>query len=131
VLTTGAAPLISDQLAAHVVWFDDDAKLPGRRYVLKCGSSSTGVVISTLKHRVAIDTMEHQAATTLAANEIGCVNPPLKPVNQSTQGRCCFNRDASGFVHGQRLPTDIGVRGGARNRSFPPQPCSGRANRSE
>ena len=42
VLTTGAAPLVSDQLAAHVVWFDDDAKLPGRRYVLKCGSSSTG-----------------------------------------------------------------------------------------
>jgi bifunctional enzyme CysN/CysC len=49
VLTTGAAPLVSDQLAAHVVWFDDDAKLPGRRYVLKCGSSSTGAVISTLK----------------------------------------------------------------------------------
>jgi hypothetical protein len=100
VLTTGAAPLVSDQLAAHVVWFDDDAKLPGRRHVLKCGSSSTGAVISTLKHRVAIDTMEHQAATTLAANEIGCANPPLKPVNQSTQGRCCFHRDASGSANG-------------------------------
>ena len=31
-------------------------------------------MISTLKHRVAIDTMEHQAATTLGANEIGFVN---------------------------------------------------------
>jgi bifunctional enzyme CysN/CysC len=77
VLTTGGAPLVSDQLAARLVWFDDDAMLPGRRYVLKCGTSSTGAVISTLKHRVAIDTMEHQAVTTLAANEIGCVNLSL------------------------------------------------------
>jgi len=77
VLASGAAPLVSDQLAAHLVWFDDDAMLPGRRYVLKCGSSSTGAVVSTLKHRVAIDTWEHQAATTLAANEIGCVNLSL------------------------------------------------------
>jgi bifunctional enzyme CysN/CysC len=77
VLASGAPPLVSDQLAAHLIWFDDEAMLPGRRYVLKCGSSSTGAVISTLKHRVAIDTMEQQAATTLQANEIGCVNLSL------------------------------------------------------
>jgi bifunctional enzyme CysN/CysC len=74
VLTAGTSPLISDQLAAHLVWFDDDAMIPGRRYVLKSGSASRAAVISTLKHRVAIDTMERQAATTLGANEIGCVN---------------------------------------------------------
>jgi len=77
VLTTGAAPLVSDQLAAHLVWFDADTMLPGRRYVLKCGTASTGAVISTLKYRVAIDTMEHQAATTLATNDIGYVNLSL------------------------------------------------------
>jgi bifunctional enzyme CysN/CysC len=76
-LTAGSAPLVSDQLAAHLVWFDDDAMLPGRRYVLKSGSSTRGAVISTLKHRIAIDTMEHQAATTLGANEIGYVNLSL------------------------------------------------------
>jgi bifunctional enzyme CysN/CysC len=77
VLTFGAPPIVSDQLAAHLIWFDDDAMLPGRRYVLKSGASSTGAVVSTLKHRVAIDTMAHQAATTLEANEIGCVNLSL------------------------------------------------------
>jgi len=77
VLASGTPPLVSDQLAAHLVWFDDEAMLPGRRYILKSGASSTGVVISTLKHRVAIDTMEQQAATTLDANEIGCVNLSL------------------------------------------------------
>jgi bifunctional enzyme CysN/CysC len=69
--------MISDQLAAHLIWFDDDAMLPGRRYVLKSGRATRAAVISTLKHRVAIDAMEHQAATTLAANEIGCVNLSL------------------------------------------------------
>jgi bifunctional enzyme CysN/CysC len=77
VLASGAPPLVSDQLAAHLIWFDDEPMLPGRRYVLKCGTSSTGAVVSTLKHRVAIDTLEHQAATTLAANDIGCVNLSL------------------------------------------------------
>jgi bifunctional enzyme CysN/CysC len=77
VLTSGAAPLVSDQFAAHLVWFDDDAMLPGRRYVLKCGGCAAGAVISELKHRVSIDTMEHQAATTLGANEIGYVNMSL------------------------------------------------------
>jgi bifunctional enzyme CysN/CysC len=77
VLTSGVAPLVSDQFAAHLVWFDEAALLPGRRYVLKCGSATTGAVITTLKHSVSIDTMEHQAATTLSANEIGCVNISL------------------------------------------------------
>jgi bifunctional enzyme CysN/CysC len=77
VLTSGPSPIVSDQLGAHLVWFDDDAMLPGRRYVLKSGTSSIGAVISSLKHRVEIDTMAQQAATTLEANEIGCVNLSL------------------------------------------------------
>lgn len=77
VLSAGAAPLVSDQLAAHLIWFDTEPMLPGRRYVVKCGTASTGAVISTLKHSVAIDTMEHQAATTLATNDIGYVNLSL------------------------------------------------------
>jgi len=77
VLTAGAPPIVSDQLAAHLVWFDDEAMLPGRRYVLKSGAASTGAVISSLKHQVEIDSMAQQAATTLQANEIGCVNLSL------------------------------------------------------
>jgi bifunctional enzyme CysN/CysC len=34
VLTSGEAPIVSDQLGAHVVWFDDKAMLPARRHVL-------------------------------------------------------------------------------------------------
>jgi len=96
VLTSAAAPLISDQLAAHLVWFDDDVMVPGRRYVLKCGSSTTGAVISALKHRVAIDTMEHQAATTLGANEIGFVHLSLDRLLVCEAYR--DNRDLGSFI---------------------------------
>uniref|UniRef100_Q07UU2 Multifunctional fusion protein n=1 Tax=Rhodopseudomonas palustris (strain BisA53) TaxID=316055 RepID=Q07UU2_RHOP5 len=78
VLSSGAAAMVSDQLAAHLVWFDEAALLPGRRYLLKSSRSCIGATISTLKHRVAIDTMAHQAATTLNANEIGVVNLSLE-----------------------------------------------------
>ncbi|MDA9430449.1 adenylyl-sulfate kinase [Bradyrhizobium sp. CCBAU 51627] len=77
VLTTGAAPLVSDQLAAHLVWFDDDAMVPGRRYMLKCGTASSGAVITTLKHRIVIDTMARENATTLDTNQIGYVHLSL------------------------------------------------------
>ncbi|QOZ42289.1 adenylyl-sulfate kinase [Bradyrhizobium sp. CCBAU 53340] len=77
VLTSGAAPLVSDQLAAHLVWFDDEAMAPGRRYVLKCGTASSGAVITTLKYRIAIDTMAQESATTLDANQIGYAHVSL------------------------------------------------------
>jgi bifunctional enzyme CysN/CysC len=96
VLTSGAAPLVSDQLAAHLVWFDDDAMVPGRRYMLKCGGYTTGAVISTLKHGVSIDTMEHQPATTLGANDIGYANLSLdRPLVCEAYRE---NRDLGSFI---------------------------------
>ncbi|ABD85643.1 bifunctional sulfate adenylyltransferase subunit 1/adenylylsulfate kinase [Rhodopseudomonas palustris] len=81
VVSSGAAAMVCDQLAARLVWFDDAALVPGRRYLLKSARSCVGAVISALKHRVAIDSMAQQAATTLNANEIGavelCLERPL------------------------------------------------------
>ncbi|CAN5168383.1 hypothetical protein BH11PSE4_BH11PSE4_27270 [soil metagenome] len=96
IVTSGTAPLVSDQFAAHLVWFDDAALMPGRRYILKCGSATAGVVVTTLKHAVYIDTMAHQAATTLSANEIGCVNLSCdKPLVCEAYGD---NRELGGFI---------------------------------
>ncbi|MGY4304751.1 bifunctional enzyme CysN/CysC [Bradyrhizobium sp. USDA 4369] len=71
VLASGAPPVVADRIAAHLIWLDDAAMQAGRRYLLKSGTSSTGAVISTLKHRVCIDTMAQETAQTLEANEIG------------------------------------------------------------
>ncbi|WP_315781215.1 MULTISPECIES: adenylyl-sulfate kinase [unclassified Bradyrhizobium] len=73
VLTSGTPPMVTDHIAAHLIWFDDEAMRRGRRYVLKSGTSSIGAVISTMKHRVCIETMARESALTLEANEIGCV----------------------------------------------------------
>ncbi|WP_439359303.1 sulfate adenylyltransferase subunit CysN [Bradyrhizobium sp. DASA03007] len=74
VLTAGSTPQISDQLAAHLVWFDDQAMVASRRYVLKCGTASIGAVITSLEHRISIDTMAQESGTTLDANQIGQVH---------------------------------------------------------
>jgi bifunctional enzyme CysN/CysC len=42
--------------------------------LLKCGTASTGAVITTLKHRIAIDTMAQESAATLDVNQIGYVH---------------------------------------------------------
>ncbi|HYD99298.1 MAG TPA: sulfate adenylyltransferase subunit CysN [Alphaproteobacteria bacterium] len=92
----GAPPAVADQLAAHLVWFDDAPLLPGRRYLVKAGARTLGGAVTALKHRVEINTLEHQAATTLQANEIGAVNLAL-------DGPLAFdpyaeNRDTGAFI---------------------------------
>ncbi|NPU67894.1 adenylyl-sulfate kinase [Bradyrhizobium sp. 83012] len=77
VLTSGTPPMVTDHIAAHLIWFDDEAMRRGRRYVLKSGTSSIGAVVSTMKHRVSIETMAKESALTLEANEIGCVEVVL------------------------------------------------------
>jgi bifunctional enzyme CysN/CysC len=94
VLTTGPAPLVSDQLAAHLVWFDDEAMVAGRRYLLKCGTASTGAVITTLKHRIAIDTMAQESAATLDVNQIGYVHLDRPLVFEAYRD----NRDMGSFI---------------------------------
>lgn len=96
VLTSGAAPQVSDQLAAHLVWFDDEAMVAGRRYVLKCGTASTGAVITTLKHRIAIDTMAQESAETLDANQIGYAHLSLDRALVFETYR--DNRDMGSFI---------------------------------
>lgn len=71
VLASGAPPIVADRIASHLIWLDDAAMQAGRRYLLKSGTSSTGAVISALKHRVCIDSMAQESAQTLEANEIG------------------------------------------------------------
>jgi bifunctional enzyme CysN/CysC len=69
-----ARPASADQFAAHLLWMDSDALLPGRQYLLRSGNLWTPCSISTLKHRVNVNTLEKMSATTLELNEIGVCN---------------------------------------------------------
>ena len=68
------APEASDQLAAHVLWFDAQPLLPGRPYRLKIGPREVGASVTEIKHRVDVNTQEALAAKHLEMNEVGVCN---------------------------------------------------------
>jgi bifunctional enzyme CysN/CysC len=69
-----AAPSVADQIAARLIWFDDEPMLPGRTYTLKCGSQTTTATVSSLKYKLNVDNLDHVAGKTLELNEVGSCN---------------------------------------------------------
>jgi len=67
-------PEVVDQFAAHVLWMSEDEMLPGRSYLLRIGTQYVPARITSLKHKVDVNTLEHIAGKTLGLNEIGFCN---------------------------------------------------------
>jgi bifunctional enzyme CysN/CysC len=67
-------PNVADQFAAHIVWFDEHALIPGRSYILRTETDATTATVSALKHRVDVNTFAHEAVKSLEMNEVGAVN---------------------------------------------------------
>lgn len=72
--STDAPPAVADQIAARIVWFDEEPMLPGRAYGIKCGSQTTTATISSLKYKLNVDSLDHVAGKTLELNEVGLCN---------------------------------------------------------
>ena len=68
------APSVADQMAARLIWFDEEPMLPGRAYTLKCGCQTTTATISSLKYKLNVDNLDHVAGKTLEFNEVGLCN---------------------------------------------------------
>ncbi len=69
-----AAPSVADQIAARLIWFEDEPMLPGRPYTLKCGSQTTTATVLNLKYKLNVDNLDHVAGKTLELNEVGSCN---------------------------------------------------------
>jgi bifunctional enzyme CysN/CysC len=67
-------PEVVDQFAAHLLWMAEEPMLPGRSYLMRIGTRFVPARITTLKHKVDVNTLEHLAAKTLTLNEIGVCN---------------------------------------------------------
>ena len=65
---------MADQFAAHLLWMAEEPLLPGRNYLMRIGAQSAPVKVTTLKHKIDVDSLEHHAGRTLALNEIGFCN---------------------------------------------------------
>ena len=94
-----ARPNIADQFQAHVIWFDHEALIPGRTYILKTETDSVSATVTTLKYSIDINTFAHQSAKTLAMNEIGVCN-------LSTQHPICFDSYAENRITGNFILID-------------------------
>jgi bifunctional enzyme CysN/CysC len=89
-------PEVSDQFAAHVLWMTEEELFPGRLYLLKCGARTVPAQVTSLKHKIDVNTFEHLAAKTLQLNEIGSVNFALaEPIAFDPYAE---NRDTGGFI---------------------------------
>jgi bifunctional enzyme CysN/CysC len=91
-----AAPIVADEIDAHIVWFGEAEMLPGRRYLLKSGGRKTGAVVTRLKHQMDVGSLQEQAASDLAMNGIGAVTIHLDaPLVCDPYRR---NRETGGFI---------------------------------
>ena len=69
-----ARPEVVDQFAAHLIWMAEEPMLPGRSYLMRIGTKYLPARVTSLKHKVDVNTLEHIAAKTLGLNEIGLCN---------------------------------------------------------
>ncbi|WP_133479178.1 sulfate adenylyltransferase subunit CysN [Cognatilysobacter segetis] len=90
------APQVSDQFAAHLLWFDAQPLLPGRPYWLKIGAREVGASVTEIKHKVDVNTQEPLAAKHLEMNEVGVCNLYLDTPVPFEAYR--DNRELGGFI---------------------------------
>ena len=77
-----ARPDHADQFAADIIWMGSEPLLPGRDYLMRTGHDWTQARVSSLRHRVDVNTLEHQAARELTINDIGsCHIASMKAVS--------------------------------------------------
>jgi bifunctional enzyme CysN/CysC len=133
---------VADQFEASIVWTAAAPLLRGRSYRMQIATATAHATIAPIKYRIAVDSLEHVAADTLARNEIGVADLELDRAlafepfadNRALGGFTLFDRvtgDAAGLgqirfalrrsqnVH--RQPVDIDRIARARQKSQ--RPC--------
>ena len=92
---------VSDQFETTLIWMNDEPMLPGRPYLLKIGTKTVSASVTTLKHKVNVNTLEQVPARELHLNEIAVANISLdQPVAFDAYGD---NHETGGFILIDRL----------------------------
>ncbi|SFT36071.1 bifunctional enzyme CysN/CysC [Pseudovibrio denitrificans] len=102
-------PDVSDQFAAHLIWMSENAMLPGRPYLLKCGTKTVGASVTEIKHKVDVNTFDHHAAKELSLNEIAFCNLALSEVIAFDPYEA--NRDTGSFILIDRMTNETVAAG--------------------
>ena len=62
---------VADQFEATIVWLQEEPMLQGRTYLMKSGTRLVSATVTPLKHRINVNTLEHEPAERLELNDIG------------------------------------------------------------
>jgi bifunctional enzyme CysN/CysC len=66
----GAIPLRAHDVEAMLVWMSEAELDPERQYVLQSANGMSNASVPTIRHRIDINTLEHEAASSLGLNDI-------------------------------------------------------------
>jgi bifunctional enzyme CysN/CysC len=89
-------PAVADQFEATLVWMAEEPMLPGRPYLLKCGTRTVTATVNPLQHKIDVNTLAQHPARQLELNEIGLVHLGLdQPLAFDPYSE---NRDTGGFI---------------------------------
>ena len=95
---------VSDQFETTIVWMHEQPMLPGRPYLMKIGAKTVSASITSLKHKVNVNTLEEVPGRELDLNEIAVANISLdRPVPFDPYAE---NRDTGGFILIDRLSNE-------------------------
>jgi len=101
-------PEVADQFEAKIIWMHDEPMLPGRPYLFKTANKLVPGLVTDLKHKVNVNTMEHTAAKSLALNEIGICNIGLE--SRIAFDAYASNREIGSFIIIDRITNNtVGV----------------------
>ena len=75
----------ADRFNANIVWLGESQLIHSRSYYLISGSTQVPAIVTKIKHRLEINTGEHEATEALSMNEIGVVEIATdSPISLST-----------------------------------------------
>jgi bifunctional enzyme CysN/CysC len=121
-----AAPVLTDQFAAHMVWLDEHPLLPSRTYLMRIGTRTVPASVTALRHRIDIHTGGKVAGRTLAINDIGVCNlSTATPValdayaeNRATGAFILIDRDSAATVGAGMVDFSLHRAANVRQQSF-------------
>jgi len=67
-------PETTDQFQAQVIWMHDKPLFPGRPYLIKTANKTITGEVTELKHKINVNSLEHEAGKVLELNEVGVCN---------------------------------------------------------
>jgi bifunctional enzyme CysN/CysC len=67
----GARPVRAHDVDAMVVWMNDTALEPGKQYLMQTAAGISNAAVTAIRHRVDINTLDEEPASSLGLNEIG------------------------------------------------------------